>query len=216
MAFHEILFPSDISYGSQGGPKFKTTVFTADSGYEQRNIDWSSTRAEYDVSHGIKSQDQMDELTAFFMARRGRAFGFRFKDWNDYKIKQQVIGIGDDETTEFQVIKTYTDTNPDNGQTYSFTRKLTKLAWGTIAGVKMGAANQVAGSDYVVDYDTGKITFAVPPLNTAPILIGLGEYHVPVRFDTDHLDSSHEFWLYQSWSSIPLVEVRDWNDLFQG
>ncbi|UTC29070.1 hypothetical protein MARCHEWKA_05610 [Brevundimonas phage vB_BpoS-Marchewka] len=216
MAFHEVLFPTEISYGSSGGPKFKTTIFTADSGYEQRNIDWSMTRAEYDVSHGIKSQEQMDELTAFFYARRGRAFGFRFKDYNDFRLKQQVIALGDGVQTEFQIIKTYNDQNPATAQNYVYQRKLYKIAWNTVAGVKMGAAVQVQGVDYTIDHDTGKIIFAVPPLNTAPIMIGAAEFHVPVRFDTDHLDSTHEFWLTQSWSSIPLVEVRDWNDLFQG
>ena len=34
--------------------------------------------------------------------------------------------------------------------------------------------------------------------------------------DTDHLDATHEFWNTQSWSSIPLIEVRDWSDIFQG
>lgn len=216
MAFHEVLFPPEISYGSSGGPKFKTTIFTADSGYEQRNIDWSMTRAEYDVSHGIKGQAQMDELTAFFYARRGRAFGFRFKDFNDFRLKQQVIGIGDGVQTEFQIIKTYGDQNPATAQNYLYQRKLYKIAWGSVAGVTMGAAVQVQGTDYTVDHDTGKISFAVPPLNTAAIKIGAAEFHVPVRFDTDHLDATHEFWMTQSWSSIPLVEVRDWNDLFQG
>lgn len=216
MSFHDVLFPPEISYGSAGGPKFKTTIFTADSGYEQRNIDWSSTRAEYDVSHGVKSQAQMDELTAFFYARRGRAYGFRFKDFNDYRIKQQVIGIGDGVKTDFQIVKTYTDTNPETGETHTFTRKLTKIAWDTVAGVTMGAAVQQQGVDYTVDHNTGVMTFAVPPLNTAQIKIGVAEYHVPVRFDTDHLDATHEFWNRQTWSSIPLIEVRDWTDLFQG
>lgn len=216
MSFHEVLFPPAISYGSAGGPKFKTTIFTADSGYEQRNIDWSSTRAEYDVSHGIKSQPQMDELTAFFYARRGRAYGFRFKDFNDFRIKQQVIGVGDGVKTKFQIIKSYTDTNPETGETHVFNRKLFKIAWGTVAGVTMGAAVQVQGVDYTVDYNTGVITFATPPLNTANIKIGAAEFHVPVRFDTDHLDATHEFWNTQTWGSIPLIEVRDWSDLFQG
>jgi uncharacterized protein (TIGR02217 family) len=215
MSFHDVLFPANISYGSAGGPKFKTTIFTANSGYEQRNIDWSNTRAEYDVSHGIKNQDQMEELTAFFYARRGRAYGFRFKDWNDFKINQQVIAVGDGVTKTFQIVKTYTQTQAENGETFAFTRKLTKINWGTIAGVLMGAAAQVQGTDYTVDYDTGLITFEVAPLNTAQIKIGAGEFHVPVRFDTDHLDASHDFWNTQTWGSIPLVEVRDWNDLFQ-
>jgi uncharacterized protein (TIGR02217 family) len=61
--FHEVLFPVDISYGSEGGPKWKTSVFQADSGFEARVSDWKSTRAEYDVSQGIKVQGQMDALT---------------------------------------------------------------------------------------------------------------------------------------------------------
>lgn len=213
--FHEVLFPVDISYGSSGGPMFKTTVFASDAGYEQRNQDWQNIRCEYDVSQAIKQQEQMDALTAFFYARRGRAFGFRFKDWNDFSISQQQIAVGDGTTKTFQIVKTYTQTQDENGETFSFTRKLTKINWGTIAGVMMGAATQVQGTDYTVDYDTGLITFVVAPLNTAQIKIGSGEFHVPVRFDTDHLDATHDFWNTQTWGSIPLVEVRDWSDLFQ-
>jgi uncharacterized protein (TIGR02217 family) len=137
-AFHEILFPAEISYGSSGGPKFKTTIFEADSGYEQRNIDWSNQKAEYDVSHGIKDQAQMDALTAFFYARRGRAYGFRFKDWNDYSIAAQQIAVGDGATLVFQIVKTYRSAQTESGETDTYIRKLTKIAWGSVAGVTVG------------------------------------------------------------------------------
>lgn len=215
MPFHEVLFPADISYGSQGGPKFKTTVFTADSGYEQRNIDWANSRAEYDVSHGIKDQDAMDVLTAFFYARRARAYGFRFKDWNDYKLKLEQIAVGDGATTVFQITKTYTDSQPETGETFSFTRKITKPSFGTVSGVTVGGVVKTSPTDYSVNYTTGMITFVVAPALDALVVIGAAEFHVPVRFDTDHLDASHEFWNTQSWNSIPLVEVRDWSELFQ-
>lgn len=214
-AFHEVLFPVEISYGSAGGPKFKTTIFTADSGFEQRNIDWSSTRAEYDVSNAIKTQEQMDVLTEFFFARRGRAYGFRFFDWNDYQINQQVIGTGDGATRTFQIIKTYVSAQAESGESYSFTRNLTKIAWDTIAGVTVGISVKVAGTDYTVNHNTGEITFVAAPPNGAQIKIGAGQFHVPVRFDTDHMDAAHEFWMTQTWGQIPLVEVRDWSDLFQ-
>jgi hypothetical protein len=45
------------------------------------------------------------------------------------------------------------------------------------------------------------------------VTMGHVEFHVPVRFDTDHLNPKHEFWMTQSWDQIPLVEVRDWNDV---
>ena len=87
--FHEILFPPSISYGSSGGPRFKTTLFVTDAGYEQRNIDWQAVRHEYDVAHSMRDFDDslnlagIRTLHAFFMARGGRSHGFRFKDWND-------------------------------------------------------------------------------------------------------------------------------------
>lgn len=213
--FHEVLFPENISYGSAGGPKFKTTIFMADSGYEQRNIDWSTTRAEYDVSQSIKTQSQMDQLTDFFYARKGRAYGFRFKDWNDYQLTQQQIAVGDGTTKVFQIVKTYTSAQAESGETYTYTRAITKINWNTIAGVTMGGALQAAGTNYAVDHNTGLMTFVTAPVTGAPIIIGAGEFHVPVRFDTDHLDPTHEFWMTQSWPQIPLVEVRDWSDLFQ-
>jgi uncharacterized protein (TIGR02217 family) len=214
MSFHEVLFPENISYGSAGGPKFKTTVFTADSGFEQRNIDWANTRAEYDVSHGIKTQAQMDELTAFFYARRGRAYGFRFKDWNDYLLTQEVIAHGDGATTVFQITKTYSSTQAESGETDSYTRKITKPKWASVSGVTVGGVVKTSPTHYTVDYNTGLITFVTAPALNAEIKIGSAEFHVPVRFDTDHLDAAHEFWMTQSWNSIALVEVRDWSDLF--
>jgi hypothetical protein len=63
--------------------------------YEQRNINWSSARGRWDVASGLKKQTQLDTLIAFFRARKGRAHGFRFKDWTDYKATGQAIGTGD-------------------------------------------------------------------------------------------------------------------------
>lgn len=214
-SFHEVLFPEDISYGSSGGPKFKTTIFTADSGYEQRNIDWSAVRCEYDVSQAIKNQDQMDRLAAFFYARRARAYGFRFKDHGDFRLNQQVIGTGDGVKQDFQIVKTYTSGQSESGESYTFSRKITKIKWDSLAGVTVGVAVVTSPSDYEVDHNTGMMHFFVPPPLNAVIKIGLGEFHVPVRFDNDHMDVTQEFWNTESWPNIPLVEVRDWGENFQ-
>lgn len=208
--FHESVFPVSISYGSAGGPMFKTTIFTSHSGYEQRNIDWSEVRAEYDVSHGIKSREQMDELRQFFMARWGRAYGFRFFDHADFRITNQVIGIGDGVKTAFQIIKTYRWQQAESGSDESYERVITKPIWNTVSGVRVGATVLTSPADYSVDYTTGILTLVTPAPVDQPVSIGQAEFHVPVRFDTDHLDVTHEFWETQSWPNIPLVEVRRW------
>lgn len=244
--FQEILFPNDISYGSSGGPKFKTTIFTADSGYEQRNIDWQNVRCEYDVSQAIKTQDQMAALFAFFMAVQGRAYGFRFLDYGDYQINNQQIGTGDGTTTVFQMVKTYTSAQPESGESYSYTRTITKINWDTLAGLTVGGnlvteqagpySNTDTNNYYTIDETTGLITFRFPPAgpiyqtnaqgqvvtnNGVPVIatpaqavmVGYCEFHVPVRFDIDHLDITQEFWETSSWPNITLLEVRDWSSV---
>src|SRR5579872_5377246 len=109
MAFIETRFPADIAYGSVGGPQYSTDIVITQSGYEQRNSNWSQARAQYNVAHGVKTQAQLDALIAFFRARKDRADGFRFKDWTDYQVTGQAIATGNGATTVFQLIKTYTD-----------------------------------------------------------------------------------------------------------
>lgn len=107
MAFVEVRFPTDIAYGSAGGPEYSTDIVITQSGYEQRNVNWSQARARYNVAHGVKTQEQLDTLIAFFRARKGRADGFRFKDWTDYQATAQRIGTGDGAMTAFQLKKNY-------------------------------------------------------------------------------------------------------------
>jgi uncharacterized protein (TIGR02217 family) len=96
MAFFESpRFPDDISYGSSFGPGYSTGVVTGNSGFELRNQNWLMARCSGDVSHGLESQDQLDVLLAFFRICKGRANGFRFKDWSDYivTISNGVLGL---------------------------------------------------------------------------------------------------------------------------
>jgi hypothetical protein len=86
-SFHEVRFPDNIAYGATGGPEFATTVVATGAGHEKRNVNWAQARGRWDVASGLKKQAQIDELIAFFRARRGKAYGFRFKDWTDYKAK---------------------------------------------------------------------------------------------------------------------------------
>lgn len=163
--FHEILFPVDISYGSSGGPKWKTSVWMADSGFEARVIDWKDTRAEYDISMGIQTQQQMDVLTSFFYGRRGRAYGFRFKDWNDYQVSDVFLGYGNYADTEFQITKTYSSPAHD-GTEHFFRRDLKKIAWGTEAGISIDGEeitrNQGSPQWYGIDYNSGILRLGAP------------------------------------------------------
>lgn len=197
-AFHEVQFPPDISYGVTGGPEYSTDVVITGSGYEQRNINWSQARCKYQAAHGVKNENQMKRLLAFFRARRGKAYGFRFKDWLDYTGTGEIIGVGDGTATAFQLIKTYTD---DAG--YTEVRKIRKPVAGT---VKVYVDN-VRQTTLSVNVTTGIITFTIAPSQGAVITADY-EFDVPVRFDTDHCPQSIKEWDIYSWDNIPLLEIR--------
>ncbi len=107
MTFLEIQFPSDISYGTTGGPTYSTDVVAMFSGREQRNSNWKNARAKYNIATGVKTEEQLQALINFFRNCKGKAIAFRFKDWSDYSAKEQHIGVGDGNRTKFQLVKTY-------------------------------------------------------------------------------------------------------------
>ena len=196
--FHEVRFPDAIAYGATGGPEYLTDIVILQSGFEQRNQSWDSARARYDVSTGIKNPTQAAEVISFFRARKGRAYGFRFKDWSDYRVTGQLIGTGNGTQTAFQLTKTYTSGGENE------TRPLKKPVSGT---VKIYKDSILQSSGVTVDHTTGVVTFAAAP--TAGVLITADcEFDVPVRFDTDRLAiriQSHELFV---WDQIPLIEIR--------
>lgn len=198
MSFHEIRFPPDIAYGASGGPAYSTSVVQTASGYEQRNMNWSAARGKWDVSSGLKNVSQLETLIAFFRARKGKAHGFRFKDWTDYAVAGQQIGLGDNETKTFQLVKKYAS------GTGSETRTITKPVSGTIV-VYANGAKQTTGVS--VNTTTGIVTFSTAPAQGAIITADF-EFDVPVRFDVDEMDVSIENFHLHEWSDIPIIEIR--------
>ena len=207
MAFHEVRFPDNISRGARGGPERRTQIVEMASGDEERNGSWADSRRRYDASYGIRKVDDLAAVTAFFEARRGRLYGFRWKDWADYKSSlpsaiitavDQPIGIGTGAATAFQLVKLYTS------GAQSWTRTITKPVAGTVA-VALNGVPQITG--WTVNTSTGVITFAAAPAPGVAITAGF-EFDVPVRFDTDTLDVTLDFERLGSITSIPLIEVR--------
>ena len=209
MSFHEVRFPPNLSFGSVGGPERRTEVVTLANGFEERNTPWAHSRRRYDAGMGMRSLDDIEVLIAFFEARRGQLFGFRWKDWSDYKSSlpskdpehmDQRLGVGDGDTTVFQVIKTY----ESGASTYA--RPIRKPVAGS---VKIGLAGdpKIETIDYSVNTATGEVTFTNPPPIGAEITAGF-EFDVPVRFDTDRIQTSIASFQAGDVPSVPVVEVR--------
>lgn len=209
MSFHEIRFPANLSFGSSGGPERRTEIVTLANGFEERNTPWEHARRRYDAGVGLRSLDDIEALIAFFEARRGQLFGFRWKDWADYKSclpnsdvgpDDQEIGRGDGATTEFQLSKTYA-----SGE-HTYSRPITKPVAASVK-VSVDGLTQVETLDFTVNTETGVITLTEAPDVGVQVSAGF-EFDVPVRFDTDSIQTSVSSFRAGDVPRVPIVEVR--------
>lgn len=209
MSFHEVQFPTSLSFGSVGGPERVTEIVTLANGFEERNTPWADSRRRYDAGMGMRSLADIDALIAFFEARRGALYGFRWKDWSDYRssgslvepaFDDQVIGTGDGVQRSFSLAKTYV-----SGEA-SYTRGIQKPVQGTVLAGVQGDV-KAEGVEFEVDLTSGLVTFAEAPGPGARVTAGF-EFDVPVRFGTDSIQSSVASFKAGEIPNVPIVEVR--------
>lgn len=209
MSFHEVRFPASLSFGSLGGPERRTDIVTLANGFEERNTPWAHSRRRYDAGLGLRSLDDMERLIAFFEARRGQMFAFRWKDWADFRSclpsgktspDDQVIGRGDGVTRVFQLVKSYRSGDQ------SYTRPIIKPVLGTVA-LAIEATRLYEGVDFEVDLTTGLVTLAEAPTIGLELTAGF-EFDVPVRFDTDRIATSVASFQAGEVPRVPVLEVR--------
>ena len=208
MGFHEVRFPVALSFGSSGGPERRTEIVTLASGAEHRSTAWAHGRRRYDAGVGLRGLDDIHETLAFFEARRGRLYGFRWRDWADHKSCRPsmeprpgdcLIGTGDGATRQFQLAKVYTS------GAESYARPISKPVPDTVRLAIDG--HEMAREAFLVDATTGVVHLAEAPMPGAAVTAGF-VFDVPVRFDTDRIEVNLAAFEAGAIPSIPVIEVR--------
>lgn len=190
MTFNETaVFPRNIAFNAKVGPEYQTTLVIVNSGYESRNADWQAARLKFDVGLRPMHKADCDALIAFFRSVKGRAYGFRFRDWSDYQA-DSASGIVVSVNGVTRLAKQYTAGG------MSETRLITKPVSDTVT---------IAGGG-TVDSTTGIVSGASAGAAWS------GQFDIPCRFDTDQLeleaiDKNGGDILFQL-GSIPVIEIR--------
>lgn len=195
MSFDDVRLPVDVEIGAEGGPSFSTGIITTASGREQRTQNWSVARNTYTIGYGTSETD-WQAVRTFFYARRGRARGFRFKDWTDFVGRNEMPTLLNG---VMYVARTYSD---DIGITY--TRAITRIVPGTLR--VHDNANDLTPF-YAESF--GRLTLvpgAAPPSLVGNIVCDF-EYDLPVRFDVDDFVLTAETILAASIDTLKLVEL---------
>lgn len=205
--FDDVQFPIAIGRGAIVSPRFSTDIATTLSGYEKRNSDWADARLEFDAGPGIRSEEELRSLIAFFRARRGAAKGFRFSDPYDHSSNNmvdpptatdQMLGTGNGDEARFQLVKNYGEDGEEAQQ-----RLITRPVRPSI----LVAVNGAVVSNWSLG-PLGQIIFDIAPAAGAEITAGF-LFDVPVRFAEDQLDVSAATFMAGDIAEVRLIEVRE-------
>jgi uncharacterized protein (TIGR02217 family) len=148
-------------------------------------------------------------VVAFFEERRGRLYGFRWRDRLDHSsaagapsASDQALGTGDGTAATFQLVKTY-------GSVYApYQRAIVKPVAGSVR-VAVAGVEVEEGADFSVDTTTGLVTFPPGHIPGAGEAVSAGFlFDVPVRFDTDYLEVDLSAFAAGAIPKIPLIEIR--------
>ena len=209
-AFHETRFPLDIALGSRGGPERRTDIVLTGAGREERNARWANSRRRYEAGYGVKTLAAIQTVVDFFEERRGRLYGFRWRDRLDYKScapgaaplpSDQALGVGNGVTAAFQLVKTY------GGAFAPYARLIAKPVSLSVR-VAVAGLEKAAGVDFDVDVTTGLVTFRAGKIPAPAAAVTAGFlFDVPVRFDTDFLEVDLPAFEAGEIPRVPIIEI---------
>ncbi len=198
MNFHNVNLPQYIEIFAVGASEFTTSCVVSMSGREARSSDSQIARRRYFLKECRLSQAQFDAFNSFFIARSGKRFSFRLKDYFDFMVNKQTIATGDDVEKTFQLQKLYQD------DFVPYLRKITKPKTDTL---KLWIKNEEIFPQEI-DLNTGVVTLPKPvPLDVQ--LVASFEFDVPVRFANDSFEYSFKKDGTISLDKAELIEVLE-------
>jgi uncharacterized protein (TIGR02217 family) len=206
-------------------PRWSTTITAVSSAAEHRNQNWLNPLHAYKASQAVRCHEELEDLLDHWMVMRGPLHTFPLQDPLDFASARlqkanlaptivstdQILGIGDDVTRTFQLIKKYTR----GGQSY--TRPITLPVVDSVL-VALNAIDPddsgSPGGPYSVEIsrETGEITFDHAPPPGAIVTAGF-LFDVPVRFlADDSFDRIISAYQVDGFADLDFVEVRPCSD----
>ena len=176
--FNNIRFPDDISTEFKKIINFNTEINTSKNLNEQRIKLLDYCYNVYEIDYKNLTSKNLEKIISFFSLVKGRYSNFRFKDWLDYKVSDQIIGIYSD-SNEFQLIKNY---SIDSSHNQIYTRTITKPVEDTVKVY----VNNIENDNFTIDNATGILTIK-SKLSEGDIITASFEFDVHVRFFSDEL-----------------------------
>lgn len=196
--FLDLEFPRSVSSGLVWAIRWDDEIVIEGGGGEVRGTPWSEPLRDADAAKACETEQQKDDLIAFFRIVQGRRYSFKIRDWSDYEAttaqgKWRSLGGG-----QYQAYKRHTLSGLTSDQDITLPE--------TIAVYDTSAVLLTEGVHYTQDDLTGIITMIGSPLHTP--LTWSGTYLIRARFDTNRIALVAETIEFFRSQNIPIKEVR--------
>lgn len=180
MTFYAVELDICPTYGWQGGPSSATLVRTLRSRRERRQVQSDLVRHTFLLPfQNIRNEAYLTYLKNAHLAMYGMAHSFLVKDWLDYRLESEPLGLAPSGSAPVQITRSY----PFGPATR--VRPITKPVAGLV--VRQNGVVKPGTTDLL----TGLFT---PSTDWTPgaTLTADGEFRIPVRFNNDALPMSIE------------------------
>lgn len=177
MSFIEERLLDELAFGFSGGPTWRTLVTPLRNRFERRNVQASRPQHQFRGSFDRREAEVVEILLNTYNATFGAAYGFRFRNYLDYRSESEPLGLASGVSQSIQLVKTYTFGGQSNAVPI---RKPNSDVIIYADGIAIAAT---------VITTTGMVTVTADP---GQILTWSGTFDVPVRFETDDFAATME------------------------
>ena len=197
-------------------PRFSTAITQADSGAEQANRRWQHPLYTYRLPEAIRNHADFEAIRDHWLAMGGPAKTWPWKDPLDFASRalslpnksgavaatDQVIGVGDDVTSSFQLTKRYA-----SGPVTYDRQILLPVVTSVLIAIN-GNPPGALGLTWIVTRPGGVVTFSAPVPIGAVITAGFF-FDVEVRFERDDsFEGIAKAYAASGFSDLDLISVR--------
>lgn len=185
-----------LAWKNSRTPEFRTQIASAENGLESRAIKWVYPRWHWKLNYEVLGQsgheygDQLRPIVGHFLVHKGAGDTFLFQDPEDFSMTDQVIGVGNGTTKNFQIVRTYG----------GFVEPMYEIKSGTLV-VK------VNGSTTGVTQTNGLVTFISAPALGASITATC-QFYFRVRFEQDLQEFENFTYLLHAMREVRLIQEK--------
>lgn len=185
--------PPSVAFNSTKTQKWDTIIQKSGNGRRKTLSRWPYPEWVIDIDLTKLDPDEYKYTAGFFAKMRGKAGSFLWKDTEDYREENVQIGIGDGETTGFQLVRNLGD---------QFVEPVLDILADTLIVMVNDEPVTVSAID-----DDGWIILASAPTVGATVTASF-EYYWRVAFNDDDLTWTNLFYDLYNLKSIKLVTVK--------